>query len=86
MPETALLARTFRHHHCVSDLPTAQRREDTQQNEATKQNADRDARSAFLFRVRQSELVLLDRFQHFECGLVRADKEALEIFAQATTL
>ena len=33
-----------------------------------------------------NDLDLLDRFKHFECGLVGADKKTLEVFTQTLAL
>ena len=34
----------------------------------------------------RNDLNLLDRFEHFECGLVGADKKTLEVFTQTLAL
>ena len=34
----------------------------------------------------RNELNLFDRFEHLECGLVRADKKTLEVFTQTFAL
>ena len=78
------------HHRCVNDFRCCIATSERIRNAGNGENDGRKKTAGQLRRfscsAARNDLNLLDGFEHFECGLVRADKQAFEVFTQTLAL